>query len=918
MFTKRINNLNIKNKFRLLIALPLLLILALTTKVVVIEWNQLDYQHKSTSIQQFSVLLTDLVYEIQQERGLTAGYLASNRQQFGEALQTQRDHVDNQVKLVQNLLKPRRFGKKKIRQFQVFNDTIDGSSEDGNEFLEKIEQRLLIRSTVDSPEPSGNEYFQHYSDLIAHILHFVQLADAKTTDVSLERQTRAFNTLLWLQEYAGQERGLLNALFASGKMDEKTSHSAHEYVVKQQITLREFRQISINPEYKHLLAKTLLDPAAVRVGDMRDIALSKNIKHELLNELLTLIGYGGIIHDFKNYLLRKTPVYRQRVNVHFDKATAIIQKYRRLLEANGSDVNDINTIEATLQAYQGSLDTIDAMVLNAASTTEIDKVVKVDDEPALAAINRLRENIFNVDAKIWFYYSTKRIALIKEVNDHIRQGITAYSLMMTKKAQLSFISVLLLMLISLAVILFISVSISNRVLLGITKITQALTQIKDSGKFDLSVDDHGDDEIGLMAKSFNRLIEERKRIEQQLHTNQERLIQAKTAADTANQAKSKFLARMSHELRTPLNGILGYAQILEYEDDLNPEQLDSVQHIHRAGHHLLALINEVLDLAKIEAGRIQLAIVPVRLDAVLRDAIDLIEPVANRAGIELVYEPAAQPQNVALKADQTRLQEVLLNLLSNAVKYNIEHGKVSLVSKMLANNRIRIEVTDTGNGLTADQQSNLFQSFERLGAENSKIEGTGIGLVISKNLVEAMNGTIGVDSTPEKGSTFWIELDTLAQLDNNITPLNQPSVHKVSPDIAMGQSFSVLYVEDNLDIVRFVEHLFKKYPYIDLQCAPTAEKGLDLVANKDFDLILLDINLPDMDGIELLKLIRKIDSASQIPIVALSADAMPENVEKAMSAGFTDYLTKPIEIPKFYTSIFQLLSIDDAKTASGA
>ncbi len=399
-------------------------------------------------------------------------------------------------------------------------------------------------------------------------------------------------------------------------------------------------------------------------------------------------------------------------------------------------------------------------------------------------------------------------------------------------------------------------------------------------------------------------------ITKQKQTEQD-IIVSREEAVNANRAKTEFLSSMSHELRTPMNAIMGFGQLLKMETDppLNKSQQENVDEIVKASNHLLELINEVLDLARIESGRIDLSIEAIILSEVLAESLQLITPLAQRRGIEIIltqngdditFDQFLRDQTVVL-VDRIRLKQVLLNLLSNAIKYNSENGELIIDCNNIDDNQIRIGITDTGDGLTGEQQAQLFKPFSRVGKDQSNVEGVGIGLVITKDLVELMGGTIGMDSQPGVGSTFWVELpkDNLSEVlppsQENI-PAPKTDSQPSAPTI-LEHEYSILYIEDNPANLRLVNQLFqRRRPNIKMYSAHEPLLGLELAAEHKPNLILLDINLARMNGFEVLKHLQTREATQDTPVIAISANAMPSDIKKGMNAGFRDYITKPIDV----------------------
>ncbi|MEX2241790.1 MAG: ATP-binding protein [Burkholderiales bacterium] len=376
-----------------------------------------------------------------------------------------------------------------------------------------------------------------------------------------------------------------------------------------------------------------------------------------------------------------------------------------------------------------------------------------------------------------------------------------------------------------------------------------------------------------------------------------KLNDAMAAAEKANRAKTDFLSSMSHELRTPLNAILGFAQLMESgSPPPTPAQRRNLEQILKAGWYLLELINEVLDLALIESGKVTLSREPVSLGEVMLECRAMIEPQAQKRGIAMAYPRFGAPLFVS--ADRTRMKQVLINLLFNAVKYNVPGGAVTVECTPAAAASIRISVRNTGAGLAPEQLAQLFQPFNRLGRQAGAEEGTGIGLVVTKRLVELMGGAIGADSVVGVGSVFWIEL---AMTDAPQTVLRRaeraaPARPKVQKDAPLR---TVLYVEDNPANLELVAQLIARRPDLRLLSAADGSLGVEFARVHQPDVILMDVNLPGISGNEAQQILRADPQTAHIPVIALSANAVPRDIEKSLAAGFFSYLTKPIKVERF-------------------
>jgi PAS domain S-box-containing protein len=405
-------------------------------------------------------------------------------------------------------------------------------------------------------------------------------------------------------------------------------------------------------------------------------------------------------------------------------------------------------------------------------------------------------------------------------------------------------------------------------------------------------------------------ITERKKIEQALY-------EAKEAAESASHAKSEFLASMSHELRTPLNAILGFSQLFGMDPNLPHETRESAREIERAGQYLLSLVNDLIDLARVEVGKLELSLEPVPLGAVLDDSLAMVASLARQHGIAMQDE-GGDSRQATVQADYVRLRQVMINLLSNAIKYNRKEGRVQ-VSCHQREGWVRISVSDTGAGIAADKQQRIFNAFDRLGAERGLIEGTGIGLVITKRIVEAMGGKVGFQSEVGLGSTFWVELPLGAVSAEAALQEVHKSVQGDGLQPAGNGSSSrpvVLYVEDNPMNQRLMHKIFARRPDLDLRDAATAEIGLELVRTLQPALILMDLNLPGMSGSDALRVLKDDPQTAHIPVIAVSANAMKGDRERGIRSGFQDYLTKPIHIPDLLAVLQRLLASVDGSGRS--
>ena len=423
---------------------------------------------------------------------------------------------------------------------------------------------------------------------------------------------------------------------------------------------------------------------------------------------------------------------------------------------------------------------------------------------------------------------------------------------------------------------------------------------------------HAQHEVMRLNEELERRVHERTA---QLEESNRDLLAATREAENANRAKSEFLSNMSHELRTPLNAIIGFGQLLSHADASSASlerNRGFVQHIVDAGNHLLTLINEILNLAQIESGNVSISLEPVDLREVLEECHALTRTASAQRGIRLVFP---METTLSVNADRTRLKQVLLNLLSNAVKYNREHGAVIVECTPGDNGRIRVAVQDTGAGLTPEQLRSLFQPFNRLGLDKSTIEGSGIGLVLTKRLVELMGGTIGVHSTPGTGSTFWVDLRSAEPVRLGIA--QERALPPVTPETAGNDPkvATILCVDDNRANLALITEALSLRSDCMVLTATDGQAGVDMARSHSPDVILMDNNMPIMSGREAMRILQEDPATAGIPIIAVTAAAMPNMVSAGLAQGYFRYLVKPYDLVDLTDAIDAAIDVSRSRPA---
>ncbi|MCU7921322.1 MAG: nitrate- and nitrite sensing domain-containing protein [Candidatus Thiodiazotropha sp. (ex Dulcina madagascariensis)] len=1170
-----LNRLKIRTKLILFLIIPILTILFFSISGIYTKTQELQATNSSYHFTTVSFHLTDLVHELQKERGLSAGFVGSGGKSFREDVLKQRNQTDGKLSLFNQNLDVLASGK----GYWGLSDKFT--------YLQRELYRLPdIRSAINTLE-EGN-FFDYYSNLNAHALDIIQYLQVFTNDASLARQGDAFSSLLRLQERAGQERGALNGIFASGKLDARLFQEISAYIADQKTIFNNYYTVVSN-EYQDMLREKMRHPVVIEVETLRAAAINKARRNELLNDLQMMIGYGGLIHDFKDYVIRGREWYAQHFSEISIDAKNIIEQYQNLPGMSPEGISHLNSIGTTFDQYQAMMDDVTKMKKLGHSIIEIDKLINIDDKSAIDAIKQLRKDVTSQDTSEWWEKATFRIELIKDVSDAIRSNIVdrTQQTMATTKQSVSIF--LILSITNIAISFFLGYLLMRRPVEELVNISTNMRSMRKHRDFNRRLEVNGYDEITDLANAFNDMIiernkleadrknsetalreseekyrrifsaaedgyllvnmegtildanpaaakmlnydnpielkgknivtdvyadaheqatlkailmesdkvktyplhfkqkdgrliivdwnihliynrrnepvamdgtfrditEQRKNVEELEHyrhhleelvgkrtkelervnralkasevkfhdlydnspdyqmsidpetekivecnttlanatgytkeeligkrifemyhsecrknarkafktfrekgevhnveltviskngckipvlldattfTDKEHNIQysrsvwhditeqkqaedalkkAKEAAEAANRAKSEFLANMSHELRTPLNAILGFSEMLGHDHDTSTVQQEKLAIINRSGEHLLGMINDVLDLSKIEAGRFELEPEAIDLPRMLEDIGRMFEVRAEDAGLRFVLEldPALARQ---IKTDVGKLRQILINLLGNAVKFTDEGGfslrvRTQPIEGDAAMVTLQLEVEDSGLGIAAEQQEHIFDAFVQGPPTRSGLKGTGLGLAITQSFVELLGGEISVESRLGVGSLFRVNLPValVEAADISGAETARPAVLGLEPD---QPSWRIVLAEDNVENRLLLSSLLTDAGF-EIREAEDGEQAVALFEQWQPHFIWMDMRMPVMDGYQATAKIRALPGGDAVKIVAITASAFKDQRTTILEAGCDEVVRKPFKAHEIFDAMARQLGV---------
>ena len=702
------------------------------------KWQQYEQVSLTRPLYALAADINGLVFELQRERGLSSGFIGSKGEAFSEALKSQRQSTDERLRsLEQNLTTAGAI----VTEGKLAGELRALTSE--------LNRLNTVRSGVDSLVP-GVDAFHYYSSANAQCLRIIELMAVMIHDVELAQLIKAYSILLQVQESAGQERAAINAMLASGKLDVTSLEYITGIVFEQQELTGEFFHVA-PAKYVGTLRQLLRDPLSEEVERFRQAVVNKGLRDELLNEIHTLIGYGGLVHTFKNYVLRGRETYATRFNQTFGQARAALSRFRQIPGLSGREYDDIDVIENTFEQYQRNLAVVRSMLAEGATISAIDYAVMVDDEPALRAITHLREDIVQLDSAEWFNVATQRIDRLQALNDSIQSDITLLANDLERSITQATLIYFIAFSAALVGLLFLVAMLFKRVVGAVLKMARAMEEMRASNKYTQVLDVRGRDEIADLALAFNALINERNKAE---------LVLAEKAGELerSNIDLEQFSYGVSHDLQAPLNSLTGFIGLLKlkYQDAIPSEALEYLNLAEQGAENMSSLIRDLLEFSRVTTEKKQFT--SVDMNTVLSRAVANLKVPIDETGAEI--DSASLP---TISGDATQLMRLMQNLVGNALKYRHPDRAPRL--------RITVErdgafwlfsVHDNGLGIAPQHIERIFGMFQRIHDDG---KGTGVGLALCQRIVQLHGGSIRVESSEGEGSCFMFTL--LVKPDGN-------------------------------------------------------------------------------------------------------------------------------------------------------